>query len=112
MLRGVFQRAAVAILLMGGLLAPNGICLGRTYHAAHSCCAPAPESSKTVQADCCTARAPLSAIVVAPNLSGPVAMAVAQVFVPTTELSSPGHLLAAAVIPPQSPHTGAFSLRI
>jgi hypothetical protein len=31
MLRGIFQRVAVAIVLMGALLAPSGICLhGRT----------------------------------------------------------------------------------
>ncbi|MGA2809126.1 MAG: hypothetical protein ABSE87_13415 [Terracidiphilus sp.] len=112
MLRGVFQRAAVAILLMGGLLAPNGICLQQTHKATHSCCAPAPESSATVKSDCCAARAPLPAVVVAPNLPGPVSMAAAPEFVPATELFSPGDFLAAAVIPPLSPPTGAFNLRI
>jgi hypothetical protein len=112
MLRGVFQRAAVAIVLMGGLLAPNGVCLQRTHQAAHSCCAPAPESGKTAQPDCCIARAPLPAVVVAPNLSGPVSMSVTREFVLATELSSPGDFPAAAVIPPLSPPTGAFNLRI
>src|SRR5208283_2683232 len=112
MLRGVFQRAAVAIVVMGGLLAPNGICLQRAHKSAHSCCAPAPGSCKTVQADCCTTRAPLPAVVVAPRLSAPVSMSGAPEFVPATELSSPGELLAVAVIPPLSPPTSAFNLRI
>jgi hypothetical protein len=112
MLRGVFQRAAVAIVLMGGLLAPNGICLERTHKSAHSCCAPAPGSSKIVQTDCCTARAPLPAVLVAPDLPVSASMSAAVDFIPVLEFSSRDGFPAAAVIPPLSPPTGAFNLRI
>jgi hypothetical protein len=38
MVRCVFQWAAVAIILMGSLLAPSGMCLQSTPKVAHSCC--------------------------------------------------------------------------
>lgn len=112
MLRGVFQRAAVAIVLMGGLLAPNGICLQPTPHPAHSCCAPAPESTQFAQTECCTARAPLPAVVVAPDVPAPAPMSVAVNFVPVLEFSSRDGFPSAAIIPHLSPPTGAFNLRI
>ena len=63
MRKGVFQRAAVAIVLMGSLLAPFGTCLQPAHKALHGCCAPASESGKTAQTNCCTASAPLPAVV-------------------------------------------------
>ena len=112
MLRGVFQRAAVAIVLMGSLLAPFGNCLQRTHKTAHGCCAPASESNKTAQTNCCTASAPLPAVVVAPNLPGSAPMTVAQELISLDEFCSRSEFPRFAVIPPHSPPTGAFNLRI
>jgi hypothetical protein len=112
MLQGVFQRAAVAILLMGSLLAPSGICLQPAHKAAHSCCSHASKSHQSVKTNCCTASAPLPAVVVAPNLPGSAPMTVAQEFVSSDELSVQSELTRLAVIPPLSPPTGAFNLRI
>src|ERR1039458_382494 len=108
MRRGIFQRAAVTIVLMGSLLAPNGICQQQAHKTAHDCCAPASESNQTAQTDCCKASAPLPAVIVAPSLSGPAQLSVVQVFLSSDELSSPRELPAMAVIPPLSPPAGAF----
>src|ERR1035437_3666692 len=112
MLRSVFQRAAVAIVLMGTLLAPFGTCLQRTHKAAHSCCAPASEPGNTARTNCCKTSAPLPAVVVAPNLPRTASFTVAQVFISSDELSSLSEFPILAVIPPQSPPAGAFNLRI
>ena len=85
MLRGVYQRAAVAIVLMGSLLAPFGTCLQPTQKAAHSCCSHASKSNQSVRTNCCTATAPLPAVVVATNLPGSAPMTVAQEFILFTE---------------------------
>jgi hypothetical protein len=109
---GFFHRAMVAIVLIGTLLMPVGICLPHTHAhmAGHDCCDPAPEH--TAQTDCCVVHNPLSAIVVAPDLPGPAPLAVAQGFISSNELSSPAVFSDAVFIPPQSPPTGAFNLRI
>jgi hypothetical protein len=112
MLRGVFQRAAVAIVLMGSMLTPFGNCLQRTHKTAHSCCSHASESHKTAQTNCCVASAPLSAVVVAPNLPGSAPMTAAQEFISLVEFSSRSEFPSLALIPPHSPPTGAFNLRI
>jgi len=112
MLRGVFQRAAVATLLMGAMLAPLGICLQPAQKMAHSCCAAASNGHSTLHRDCCTARAPLPAVVVAPNPPVSAAVTVASARVSANEASLPGDLPPLAIVPPQSPPTGAFILRI
>jgi hypothetical protein len=112
MRRGLFQRAAVAIVLMGSLLAPLGICLQPAQKAAHSCCAHASRSSQSVKTNCCTASAPLPAIVVAVNLPGPAPMTIAQEFISLDEFSMQRELPRATVTPPHSPPPGAFVLRI
>jgi hypothetical protein len=112
MRNGVFQRAAVAIVLMGAMLAPFGICLQPTHKAAHSCCSQASKSSQSVRTNCCTASAPLPAVVVAPNLPGSAPMTVAQEFISLDEFSSRSEFPILAVIPPHSSPTGAFNLRI
>jgi hypothetical protein len=109
---GVFQRAAVAIVLMGSLLAPFGSCLQRTHNTRHGCCAPASESNKTADTNCCAASAPLPAIVVAPSLPGSAPMTVAPEFVSLDEFSSRSEFHVLALTPPQSPPTSAFILRI
>lgn len=110
MLKGSFRRAAAAIILMGTLLAPFGNCLQRTHKTVHNCCAPASQSS--AQTNCCIASAPLPAVAVTPSLPGSTAITVEQEFISSDELSSLKGFQPSAVIPPQSPPTGAFILRI
>jgi hypothetical protein len=112
MLIGVYKRAAVAIVLMGSLLAPFGTCLQPAHKAAHSCCAPASRSSQSVRTNCCAASVPLPAVVVAPNLPGSAPMTVAQEFISLDEFSSRSEFPRFAVIPSHSPPPGAFILRI
>jgi len=116
MLKGVFQRAAVAILVMGSLVVPSGICLQQTHKAthkaAHSCCLPASESGKSATTNCCLAHATLPAIVVVSLLPNAVPPVAAHPFVAAISTSSSGALAALALVPPKSPPTGAFSLRI
>lgn len=112
MLSGVFQRAAVAIVLMGAMLAPLGTCLHRMDKADHNCCAPASESARSARADCCTAGAPIPAVVTAGVNPATAPMIVAPAFFAAGEPSSPRELQAAVIVPPQSPPAGAFNLRI
>jgi hypothetical protein len=116
MLRGVFQRGAMAILLVGALVMPSGICQPPTHNAmgktAHSCCPAATEPGTSLTTDCCIARATLPALVVAPELPGSAAVAVTREFVASNGISLPGRFSTPAIIPPQSPPTGASILRI
>jgi hypothetical protein len=112
MLRGVFRRAAVAILLMGTMLAPIGTCLQRTHKSAHSCCAPAPESDKAFQSNCCTVRTPLPAVVVAPSLPPSSPLAVTTEYIASGANSAPSAFSGSALTLPQSPPPGIFILRI
>jgi len=112
MWKGVFQRATMAIVLIGALLAPLGTCLPLTHKAAHSCCSRASEPSKSVKNNCCTASAPLPAIVIARNLSGSIAATPAREFVSSDELASTNELPKLLLILPHSPPAGAFILRI
>jgi hypothetical protein len=111
MLQGVFQRAAVAILLIAALAAPAEICLQQMQKGGHDCCASMAESGATVHGDCCTLRPTLPAVV-APALSVSAALSGTQEFVSPRQLSSPRVLPASAIIPPQSPPSGASILRI
>src|SRR5208337_3052618 len=110
MLQDVFQRAAVAILLIGTLVAPAEICLQHAHKTGHDCCASMSEPGATIHSNCCAVRPTLPAVVVAPAVSGSVTVSAAQEFVSSKELSSPGELTVPAIIPPQSPPTGASIL--
>jgi len=112
MLQGVFQRAAVAILLIGTLVAPAEICLQQMQKGGHDCCASMSESSPTIQSDCCTLRPTLPAVVVEPALSGSATLSSSQVLLSSKELTSKRELPFSAIIPPQSPPSGASILRI
>jgi hypothetical protein len=112
MLQGVFHRATVAILLIGSLVAPAQICLQHAQMTGHACCASMPESSSTVQSNCCAVRPTLPADVVAPALPAPQALSAVQEFVSSKELSSLNEPTVSDVVPPQSPPTGASILRI
>jgi hypothetical protein len=109
---GFFQRAAVAIVLMGALLAPFGTCLQRTQHTAHSCCSHASQAGKTAKPDCCTVSNQSPVAMVAPAFAGSAPMVISRVFLSASELSSPREVPAAAIIPQHSPPGRASILRI
>ena len=111
-MQGVFQRAAVATLLIGTLVAPVEICMNHAQKAGHDCCASMSQPGTAVQNDCCVVRSAQPAAVVSPNLPGPAPLTVAHKLVSSNDLSSQSELPASAVIPPQSPSTGASILRI
>jgi hypothetical protein len=112
MLRSVFQRAAVTIALMGMLLAPYGNCMQPAHKTTHSCCLHASKSDKAAQTNCCAACALQPADIVATKIHALTSLSAVQEFFPSTELPSPIEFRALAVLPPESPPTGAFILRI
>jgi hypothetical protein len=112
MLRGLNQRTAVAIVLMGVLLFSVGTCVLPAQHAAHSCCMhmsmPCGSSART----CCAAGPQIPPAVVTPAVSGIAVTAVAEAFLPASVGSVSHDVVTAAVIPSQSPPPGNFILRI
>ena len=111
MLRSSFQRAAMAILLVGMMIAPLGICLQQSPKGAHSCC-PQQGSAHSVHADCCVVRMQLPAILVSPKLPNPSPRHLAVEIMARVELTASAEHPAVVVIPPLSPPTGAFILRL
>ena len=112
MLRGIFQRAIPAILLMASLLAPMGICLQPAHKAAHSCCAHALQTGNSLQRDCCTVRNSAPVAVVPAVTTAPAPMIVAVALVCLREVSSQRELLAVSTRPPHSPPERISILRI
>jgi hypothetical protein len=112
MLEGSFLRATLAILLMASMLVPLGTCLQRIHKSAHSCCTSASVLDNPAQTNCCSARAPLPAVVVAPTLPAQASVDVEPEFIATSETTSAAAFSASALIPPHSPPPGAFILRI
>ena|ERR1035441_155568 len=110
MLRGSFQRAAVAVLLMVALLAPFGTCRPISGASQHSCCAS--EQSATVGADCCIARPLLPAVVKERVLPDQMAFAVVLKVLPLAETAASYDAAPTAVVGPHSPPPGASVLRI
>jgi hypothetical protein len=111
MLRGSFQRASMAILLMGLMLAPLGFCLRPSRESAHSCCMQR-ESSASVQTNCCAMRTELPATLPTPSLPGVSPSRAMHEYIPCLGPAVSNARPAVAVIPPLSPPTGAFILRI
>jgi len=111
MLRGSFQRAAMAILLMGMMIAPREICLQQSPKGAHSCCVQT-ESSHSVRTNCCVVRAQLPATLVAPTLPGSNPSEILHDYAASESATATDRHSAVAVIPPLSPPTGAFILRV
>jgi hypothetical protein len=101
----------MTILLMGLMISPFGICLRQTSKVAHSCCMQ-PESSHSLRTNCCVVRAQLPAILVAPTLPGSSPSEVLHEYVASLNATTTDKHPVVAVIPPLSPPTGAFSLRI
>src|SRR5450631_524354 len=110
MLRSSFQRAMTAILLMGIMIAPSGICLHQSSKVAHSCCVP--ESSHSLRTNCCVVRAQLPATLVAPTLPGSSPSEVLREYGPSVDAATMDTHPTVAVILPLSRPTGAFILRI
>jgi hypothetical protein len=108
----IFQRAAVAIALIGAMLTPFGTCLQMRQKTQHSCCAHASGMHRSVQANCCVVRDQQPAVLVAPSLPAPAPLAVLPPFSSADILSSPREVSVAVFIPPLSPLPGAFNLRI
>jgi hypothetical protein len=109
---GVFQRLCLTVVLIGTMLMPFGTCLQAKHKTAHSCCAPASETGKTAKANCCVVRDQQPAVIVVPSLPSSAPMAVDPEFISTNVLSSPREVSVVVFIPPLSPPTGAFNLRI
>ena len=101
----------MAILLVGMMLTPLGICLQRGSTGQHGCCMHA-ESQHALHSNCCVVRTQLPAVLPAPSLpSASPAEAMDQFVVYVPSQASRTHI-ALHVIPPLSPPTGAFILRI
>jgi len=111
-MRGAFQRAGMAILLIGLMIAPMCVCLQQPRKGAHSCCMQQSESTPSLRANCCVVRAPLPTTVVAPTLPGAKPLAPVELLEALVAMPSKGHQPPAIVIPPLSPPPGAFILRI
>jgi hypothetical protein len=112
MLRGIGQRTAVAVTLMGVLLLSVGTCVLPAQHATHSCCMHMSMPCKSLSASCCTAGPQAPPATVTPIVTGFASMDVAQVFLPARDSSLSREAVGAPIMPPQSPPTGNFILRI
>lgn len=112
MLSGVFHRTAMAILLMGSLVASYGICPLSSQKTEHSCCSHASESGKSMPMKCCTVSTPLQAIIVAPELPNTTPMLAVDRILATYQTAHSSDFANAEIILPLSPPTGAFNLRI
>jgi|ERR1035438_4671659 hypothetical protein len=108
----IFQRASLAIVLIGTMLMPFGTCLSIKQKTEHSCCASASETGKSAQTNCCVVRDQQPAVVVVTILPNPAPMAAAPELSPINAPFSPHESSIAAFIPPLSPPPGAFNLRI
>jgi len=109
---GFFQRAAVALFLMGALLAPFGTCLQPAQGAAHRCCQHARQKGNTVKQDCCIVRSETPAAIVAPATDNSAPIVVERAFFAVREISAPREVPAAALVPTHAPPGRTSILRI
>ena len=112
MLKGYFQPAAMAILLMGLMMAPLGICLQPTQKSAHSCCPEQSETHGSLQTNCCIVRTQLPATLVDPILTCASHPPAAFESVSLEAMPVPRLNRVARLTLPLSPPPGAFILRI
>jgi hypothetical protein len=112
MLRGLSQRTAVAVALVGVLLFLVGTCVLPAQHARHSCCSQMDIPCAPANASCCAASPQAPPAVVTSMFSGTTRMAAAQVSLPASDSSVPHVVMIAVVLPSQSPPPGIFNLRI
>jgi hypothetical protein len=107
-----FQRAAVAIVLMGALLAPFGICLQPAHSATHRCCQQASQKGSTAKQDCCVVRNDAPAVIVLPATAGSGPMVLVSTYLAASEISSPRETTVAALVPTHAPPGRTSILRI
>jgi hypothetical protein len=112
MLQSVFQRAAVAILLIACLIAPVGSCLQQTHKTAHSCCASMSQQHAAFKTDCCTVRPTSLAVIVSPKLPGATPLTTLGEFVSVSEINAFSAAPDATSTPPLSPSRASSILRI
>jgi hypothetical protein len=112
MLKGSFQRAAMAILLMGLMMAPLGICLQPAQKGAHSCCPQQSETPGLLPINCCIVRTELPATLVAPTLTSASHPPTAFESMSLEAMPAPNLNRIARVSLPLSPPPGTFILRI
>ena len=112
MLRGISQRTAVAVALMGVLLFSVGTCVLPAQHATHSCCSQMSMPCAPAKTNCCTASPQAPPAVVTAVFSGFTQMAATLVSLPASDSSVSRVGAIAAVLPSQSPPPGIFNLRI
>jgi hypothetical protein len=112
MLRGISQRTAVAITLMGVLLLSVGTCLVPAQHATHGCCMHVGMRCPGDKADCCKAGPPVPLATVTPLFAGFASTDMAEVFLSANNSFTLRGVAIAPAIPAQSPPAGTFSLRI
>lgn len=114
MLRGLSQRTAVALALMGVLLISAGTCVLPAQQATHRCCQHMHMSMPCVpsNASCCTASPQTPPALVTPAFAGHDAVVIVQGFVSAGQrlISRTDNVVAAP--PEQSPPLGIFNLRI
>ena len=112
MLRGISQRTAVAVALMGVLLLSVGTCVLPAQRAGHSCCQQMSMPCAPANASCCAARPQVPPAVVTATFSGTTQMAATMVSLPASDSYVSCMGMIAAVLPYQSPPPGIFNLRI
>jgi len=112
MLRGLSQRTAIAVALMGVLLFSVGACVLPAQHATHSCCQYMSMPCAPANASCCTAGPQTPPAVVTATFSGTTQMAAAHVTLLAGDRSISRVGVIATVLPSQSPPPGIFNLRI
>jgi hypothetical protein len=112
MLRGVNQRTAIAITLMGVLLLSIGTCVIPAQSAAHSCCSHMGMPCPSVNAGCCAASPGTPTAVVTPAFPGLAPIDIAADFLPAGDSSVSRDAMIASILPSQSPPPGIYILRI
>ncbi len=112
MLRGISQRTAVAITLMGVLLLSVGTCVVPAQQATHKCCMHVGMACSGVKADCCKASPQIPPATVTPLFAGFASTDVAEVFLSAKDNPASRGVAIAPALPAQSPPPGNFSLRI
>jgi hypothetical protein len=112
MMRGVNQRAAIAITLMVALLFSAGTLVLPAQNGAHSCCLHMNIPRSSSKTNCCTVAPQIPPAVVTPAFPDSVSLDLTPAFLPAVIRPIAVDIVALAIIPPQSPPNGAFSLRI
>jgi hypothetical protein len=113
MMRGINQRTAVAITLIGVVMLLSGMSLlPASPTATHSCCLRMNMACESSQASCCTAGPQVPPASVTPAFLGMASVEVVQSFTLAIDRPDSRDAAATAVVPFQSPPPGAFSLRI